>query len=388
MEKTEKNVIYYNGKLRKMDVRKKEVRIIDGKMKFVETLNGCIVKILGDRKNPYDKSIKESLERDNQKLRYLETPINKEDMPIFPIRPKIMTIDTKYRKSLLKKKVDSGILKDEVLELKGTNELLDNWAIDKGYKDYDEYLDLIAIGRGFTCYEEYDKIWEYYPDMPDPIRENRKNTRFIGVYIAESSVNKLFEGSQRMRLRNPGYDIICNKGYKIDVKASTLSATNTFGFHIHENRIADYLILIGYNNIIELKPLHIWIIGSEDIIRDYPIHDWYMLNVPNEPIHIEYLQKYERIDKLDELGEICDEFNSKHKIDMNDRTPTRHQIIESIRLLLLERELEKRNKKKILSIVSPNECMNSANTENVLDINEKSKIGNRLVPVFASESNM
>lgn len=377
MEKTEKSVVYVDGKLRKVDIRKKEVRIIDGKMKCVETVNGDIVKILGDRKNPYDKLMKESIERYEQKLRYLKAPIREEDISRFPIQPKIMTVDAKYRKSLLKKKVDSGILKDEVLELKGANELLDDWAIDKGYKDYNEYLDLVAIGRGFTCYEEYDKIWEYYPGMPDPIRENRKNTRFLGIYVAESSVNKLFKGSQRMRLRNPGYDIICNKGYKIDVKASTLSATNTFGFHINENNIANYFILIGYNNIIELKPLHMWIIGSEDIIHDYHMHDWHRLMIPNEPMHIEYLQKYERIDKLKELREICDEFNSKHKIGMNDCIPTRHQIIESIRLLALERELENLNVKKRLLTVSPDKCTyssnytNYANDNNVLDIKKK-----------------
>lgn len=377
MEKTEKNVVYVDGRLHRVDIRKKEVRIIDGKMKWVETVNNRIVKILRDRKNPYDNIMKESIERDEQKLRYLKTPIREEDILRFPIRPKIMTADMKYKKSLLKKKVNSGILKDEVLELKGANELLDDWAIDKGYKDYDEYLDLIAIGRGFTCYEEYDKIWEYYPGMSDPIRENRKNTRFLGVYIAESSVNKLFEDSQRMRLRNPGYDIICNKGYKIDVKASTLSATNTFGFNINENNIANYFILIGYNNIIELKPLHMWIIGSEDIIHDYPMHDWSRLMIPNEPMHIEYFQKYERIDKLNELREICDEFNSKHKIGMNDCTPTRHQIIESIRLLALEKELENLNVKKRLSAMSPNECTyssnytNYANDKNVLDIKKK-----------------
>lgn len=377
MEKTEKNVIYTYGKLRKVDVRKKEVRIIDGKMKWVETVNNCIVKILGDRKNPYDKLMKESIERDEQKLRYLETPIGEEDMPRFPIQPKIMTVDVKYKKSLLKKKVDSGILKDEVLELKGANELLDDWAIGKGYKDYNEYLDLIAICRGFTCYEEYDRVWKYYPGMPDSIRENRKNTRFLGVYIAESSVNKLFKGSQRMRLRNPGYDIVCNKGYKIDVKASTLSATNTLSFHINENNIADYFILIGYNNIIELKPLHMWIIGSEEIIHDYPMHDWHILMVPNEPIYTDYLQKYERIDKLEELREICDEFNSKHKICMDECMPTRHQIIESIRLLALEKELENLNVKKRLSAMSPNECTyssnytNYANDKNVLDIKKK-----------------
>jgi len=203
----------------------------------------------------------------------------------------------------------------------------------------------------------------------------------------------LFEGSQRMRLGNPGYDIVCNKGYKIDVKASTLSVTNTFGFNINENRIADYFILIGYNNIIELKPLHIWIIGGKEIIHDYPMHDWNRLMVPNEPTHIEYLQKYERIDKLDELREICIEFNSKHKIGMNDCTPTRHQIIESIRLLALERELENLDVKKRLLTVSPDKRIYSSNdanyenNKNVLEINEKNKIEKGLIPVPVSKSN-
>lgn len=89
--------------------------------------------------------------------------------------------------------------------------------------------------------------------MPNPTKEDRNDTRFIGIYIAENGMNKLYENSKRMILNNIGYDIICPKGYKIDVKATVLNRYNNFDFGINKNMIADYFALIGFNNIIKLE---------------------------------------------------------------------------------------------------------------------------------------
>jgi len=127
-------------------------------------------------------------------------------------------------------------------------------------------LNIVAIERGFICYGEYEKVWSYYPGMPSPIKENRTDPRFIGIYIAENGIVKIYEGSKRMPYYNPGYDIICPKGYKIDVKATVLNRYNTLSFAINKNKIADYFALVVFNNIIELIPTHIWIIRSDENI--------------------------------------------------------------------------------------------------------------------------
>lgn len=275
-----------------------------------------------------------------------------------------------YRKKLMKKK--SRYLGSDVLALKGTNWLLDNWAKSKGFKNYEEYLDVAAIGRGFTCYEEYSKIWKYYPGMSDPIKENRKDARFLGSYIAENSILKLFEGSQGTNYANPGYDIICGKGYKIDVKAATLSQYNIFHFHIGRNMIADYFILVGFDNIINLRPLHLWIINANEIMRECPIRESGVFAISNEPKYLYSLQKYEKIDKLKELADICNKFNINKSIDINnDNIPTKAHILDIIVRLrlsgksdidyadILDILKEKRKMENRVPLIPANECRHS-----------------------------
>lgn len=234
-----------------------------------------------------------------------------------------------YRWGLIKKKAKA--LGYEIITKTGTNKLLREWVTRKGFNNYEEYLDITAIGRGFTCYEEYTKVWKYYPGMPNPIRENRKDPRFIGLYVAENGVLKLFEGSKQMKRGNPGYDIICDKGYKIEVKAATLTRYNTLVFHLEKNKIADYFILIGFNNIIELKPLYLWVIKSDEIIRESCIKDIDVLSISNEPELAKPFEKYNRIDKLEKLKEICKGFNEYERIDAyNDNIPTKAHILDII----------------------------------------------------------
>ncbi len=241
-----------------------------------------------------------------------------------------------YIKSLLQRKVEKGILDRNALCLKGSGELLDHWAKERGFRNYEEYLNIIALGRGFTCYGEYEKVWTYYPGMPNPIRENRKNARFLGVYIAESGISKIFEESQRMKYYNPGYDIICPKGYKIDVKATSLNYYNIFNFSIDKNMIADYFVMVAFNNIIELKPLHIWIIKGDENVCGCPIRELNRLIISNEPKYLDIYRKYERIDKLDELKDICNKFDAKNRMEIEGyNDPRKHIILDIVAQLRL-----------------------------------------------------
>lgn len=220
-----------------------------------------------------------------------------------------------------------------ILMSDGTSRLLDKWARDKGVDNYQEYLDTIAIERGFTSYKEYMKVWQLYPGMPDPIKENRKDSRFLGSYIAENGVFKLFEGCQKMKTNNPGYDIICTRGYKVDVKASSLDRFNTFKFSIWKNQIADYFALVGFDNVFNLKPLYLWIIKGNEMIqnRRTRLNDMYSISIANEPELVKPFEKYNRVDKLKELGNLCGEFNKYNKIEIdNGNTPTKAHILDII----------------------------------------------------------
>jgi len=163
------------------------------------------------------------------------------------------------------------------------------------------------------------------------MKENRMNNKFIGIYIAENGIAKIYEESKRMPCNHPGYDIICPKGYKIDVKATVLSRYNTFCFGIQKNEVADYFILVGFNNIIELKPLHLWIIKSDENIHGRPLKEFLSLKIIDEPQYIQEYQKYEKLNRLEMLKSVCEEFDAKNKIEIKDyNVTTRRMILDTI----------------------------------------------------------
>ncbi len=344
---------------------KRSVRIINGVCKVVYVdKKGKIINIIEDYQKPkidegtireYEEDELRKLKRDVELVR-LEKKTSGYKQKIYPIienekiheihhgkrrnyqrhEKRIKKLDP-VRKSAIQDKVDLGIIDKTIFDTKSSKELLDEWARKRCFLCYQEYLNIIALGRGFTCYEEYGKVWKYYVGMVDPIKENRMDTRFLGIYIAENGINKIYDGSERMHINNKGYDIICPKGHKIDVKATVLNRYNIFNFAINKNKIADYFVLVGFNNIIELEPLHIWVIKGDESIYGHPINDLNKLAILNESNYIYRYQKYEKMNKLEELKNICKEFDAKNKIEIKDYNITnRHIILDTITQLRLK----------------------------------------------------
>ena len=83
-----------------------------------------------------------------------------------------------------------------------------------------------------------------------------------GVYlgsIAETILSRIYDNVRVMPPQNPGYDIICNKDYKIDIKSSATGDKGRWKFHIDKNKIADYFLCIAFNNRDDLyNPVHLW----------------------------------------------------------------------------------------------------------------------------------
>jgi len=67
-----------------------------------------------------------------------------------------------------------------------------------------------------------------------------------------------------MRNGNVGFDFICNRDKKIDVKSSCITLAHQKNprwiFNINENIVADYFLLIAFKNRDELTIHHIWLI--------------------------------------------------------------------------------------------------------------------------------
>ena len=106
-----------------------------------------------------------------------------------------------------------------------------------------------------------------YAHGTQSMSENKGCSLFLGVHVAERMLSHLFKGVARMPHGNPGYDFICGKGQKIDVKSSceqiSSSGTKQWRFSIKHNTTADYFLCIAFDNRNELNPQHIWLIPGD-----------------------------------------------------------------------------------------------------------------------------
>ena len=100
--------------------------------------------------------------------------------------------------------------------------------------------------------------------------ENKSCSLYLGITIAEKVLSKVFKDVEIMPNCNPGYDFICGKGYKVDVKSSCRRKegnTYRWTFIINKNQIPDYFLLLTFDNRENLNPEHIWLIPG-NIIND------------------------------------------------------------------------------------------------------------------------
>ena len=98
-----------------------------------------------------------------------------------------------------------------------------------------------------------------------PYSQNKTCPMFLGVHVAEQVLAKVFKNVIQMPINNPGYDFICNKGMKIDVKSSCLRSNGQWTFEIHKNQTADYFLCLAFDNRQQLTPLHAWLLPGKDI---------------------------------------------------------------------------------------------------------------------------
>ena len=98
-----------------------------------------------------------------------------------------------------------------------------------------------------------------------PMTVNKTCSMYLGIVVAETVLSKVFKDVTRMRSNFPGYDFICNRNMKIDVKSSCTDKTGGLHFNINRNNIADYFLCLAFDNRQDLNPLHMWLIPGEDI---------------------------------------------------------------------------------------------------------------------------
>jgi len=128
-----------------------------------------------------------------------------------------------------------------------------------------------STGHGrycLVCKREYSLDLSHKNETCRPYREAHDSTLFLGVHIAETVLQNYFDGIVKMPMHNPGYDFICGKGFKIDVKSSCRrsnpaeNGSDYWRFHTDKNVTADYFLCLAFDNRTSLTPEHVWLIPS------------------------------------------------------------------------------------------------------------------------------
>jgi len=133
---------------------------------------------------------------------------------------------------------------------------------------------------------------------------NKSCPTFLGN-IAERVLSHVYNNVQCMPVNNPGYDFICDKDYKIDVKSACLNRLryNQLLFHINQNKIADYFICLAFDNRTDLIPLHVWLIPG------YIINDKLTITISQSTLS--KWSEYEQL--IDRIITCCDTLHDKNK---------------------------------------------------------------------------
>ncbi len=179
-------------------------------------------------------------------------------------------------------------------------------AIKNGFKDYTDYQKSLVIKKGFKDLAERQRDYKYKNGRQEPMSENKGCSSFLGVYIAERYLSKIYENVCRTPYANKGYDFVCGKGFKIDVKSSCFhEKISRWDFALRRNKIADYFLLLAFDNRESLNPLHIWLIPNDREIKVYT------LSIFDTEYSLSKYKQYEQTDKLDKLIACCDSVRKK-----------------------------------------------------------------------------
>ncbi len=112
---------------------------------------------------------------------------------------------------------------------------------------------------------EYNRNWWHANGLSLPMSENPACPTYLGIHIAERLLSQFFDRIDRMPMNNPGFDFVCGKGFKIDVKSACLyhpksNRKPSWHYNIAHNTIADYFLCIAFDDREKLNPVHVWLI--------------------------------------------------------------------------------------------------------------------------------
>jgi len=192
----------------------------------------------------------------------------------------------------------------------------------KEYKEekirFKEYADILYQTKGYKNYADYRLQTNHRLGLSKSMYKNKASSAYLGIVIAERVLSKVFKDVKRMPINNPGYDFVCRYGHKIDVKSSCLryincSCNKNWMFSIRKNKIADYFLLLAFDNRKDLNPKHIWLIKGSEVVRSTLqntrlLNDKMTLSITNTKRNRRKYKQYRQTDKLKETIKCCNTF--------------------------------------------------------------------------------
>lgn len=142
----------------------------------------------------------------------------------------------------------------------------------------------------------------YKIDKDSKTATNKNCATYLGCYIAEQLLIKIFKNVKVMPHNNHGFDFYCGKGLRIDSKSSATGYKGGWSFITKKNIIADYFLCLAFESRNDLtNPSHLWLIPGEDVNHKGSI----CISKAN----IQKWSKYEQ--PLDRVQACCDEMRGK-----------------------------------------------------------------------------
>lgn len=189
---------------------------------------------------------------------------------------------------------------------------------NKGEVSANEYNNKTAKNRGYEDSNNYNREMSYERGDSSPMSENKDCPSYLGVHICENKkfLSRIVNIIENMPYGNPGYDIVCIKDKKIDVKCGCLNDNNKWNFIINKNKITDYFLMISFNNRNDLNIEHIWLVKGNAVIEktanrsEFIFNSKHTITIRDGKKALEGWNKHEITDKykLGEAQKICDSF--------------------------------------------------------------------------------
>lgn len=176
-----------------------------------------------------------------------------------------------------------------------------------GFKNRNEY-ELNRCHKDMEHKRKYTQEWRHSNGIQLPMEENKDCAHYLGTIVAERQYGRIilpeiFGGiEQEMPYGNPWYDFLVKGNIKIDIKSCCLR--NLKGWsgwepHVRYNNIADYFIILTFDDREVLHLVHIWMIGKNEIIRGEKFCNRDSIKITNKHRYLLHFKRFDLVDKLE-----------------------------------------------------------------------------------------